>query len=314
MEKSYNEKSYNIEAILASLTTNRVSIPISENEYSETIASMYQKKKDPFADMDDMLLEFKNFKSERKNHGFTTSNRAKVVDKPKEKDSNRGFQKHNIKMTLFEKLLYAIHLVKENALQEFLCCSKTQTEVDGVIQSCRNHVQGSINCMNAQMVLENGTKLSKKKLQSIIAYMFKPEETVLVEPTNEDLVMLLSFIANVVESNLVFRLVEQKEIFIDVKSDYPVVIVKVEEVKSFPSLVEKTTRNDYRLLKERDTLKRLRQDVALLQNLKSLTVKDLRQIAVDIGIQLEDSTTHKLLSKVELRQQIEAKFKETEST
>lgn len=329
------EKTHNIEAILSSLSTNRVSILINENEYVETVAAMYKQRSDPFADMDDLVSEYKLLKTSLKGRSGHEC-RPKATGQPKQplkttaqsamSSSHRSHENPQLPsqiplqiqtvdatLTEFQKMLYCMYLVKENALHEFLCHRKTQNEVDNALQAFKTYIQASINCLNPNTKSEYSQKYSKKKLQAILANILKSGEPVRIEPDNEDLMTMLAFIADCVKCNFVFRLANQQEWFVCIKPEFPVTIVKVDALKPFPVLIETTTVERYKNLKQEDTIRRLKADVTLLENLKSLSVKDLRQLAVDIGIQLEDSRTNKLLSKVELRQQVESKLKDQQS-
>jgi hypothetical protein len=302
------ENTHNIETILQSLKDNRVSINIIENEYCETNGEKYRSdkfgKNDMFIGMDDLMTEYKHMKSR-------TSLKYQQNQKKQYKNQTHSFQEKMPSLSSLSKLIYSLACLYQNDECKFILqCKKdiTKKEYESIVQPFKNIVLEKIAC------LSNKYKISKKKLQNLYVEYCSDDSInnvdIFKEDIQEDIYNMLSFIGEIVQYNLILNNDNNKEIYIKVCNDFPVAKLSILHNNCIPYLKEvvpiQKVENDYVLQYNSDEI--------FLENLKTNSVKDLRQIAINIGIDLFSNNTtdeKKLYKKVELRQLIEAKVKLT---
>ena len=295
------DATHNIETILQSLNDNRVSINIIENEYCETNGDTYQIEtlSDMFIGMDDLMTEYKHLKS--KSSHKNQQHQKKQYNNQTSKCSLNSMSS----MSSLSKLMYSLACLHQKDEYNFVLQCKqdiTKKEYDNIVQPFKNIIIEKI----AQ------SKISKKKLQSLYVEYCNDDTIINIdifkEDIQEDISHMLGFIADVVKYNLLLNNDNNKEIYIKVCNDLPVANLSILQNNCLPVLKEILPVE--RL--ESNYVFQYNSDVQFLENLKTYTVKDLRQIAINIGIDLfSNNNTDKktLYKKVELRQLIEAKVK-----
>jgi hypothetical protein len=299
------EKTHNIETILQNLKDNRVSINIIENDYCETNGERYQSdkfgKNDMFIEMDDLMTEYKHMKSR-------TSLKYPQNQKKQYKNQTQSSQEKMPSLSSLSKLVYSLACLYQNDECKFISqCKKdiTKKEYESTVQPFKNIILENIAC------LPNKYKISKKKLQNLYVEYLSDDSINNIDIFNEDIQEginnMLSFVAEIVKFNLLVNNDTNKELYIKVRNDFPVAKLSIVYNNCIPYIKEilsiQKVENDYIL--------QYNSDVIFLENLKTNSVKDLRQIAINIGIDLFSNNTDekKLYKKVELRQLIEAKVK-----
>ena len=163
--------------------------------------------------------------------------------------------------------------------------------------------------MKKEKSVSSKYKLSKKQLQNLytnfIDNSLSNDVDIFSDDNREDIEMLLSFVACIIKHNLMLKNENNKELYIEVCKTFPVAKISILLSSNVPLLQEILTTEEV----QHDYLIQYRNDVNFQQKLKILNVKDLRQIAITIGIDIfARDNNNKLYTKVELRQHIETKL------
>ena len=292
--------------LLSSLGKNQVTIPIISNDFVETKVDAFYSSvlhNDVFELLDDMSKEIqhnkgnkgkqvKQIKSHKSLHNKECNINVKTNDLPCEKmaytsilhvlacvyDNLLMFEKNNDKISLFinSYLRNLINLVNETNIKQLIIDDKKFTKAV-IIQELSNMIETSTyhdNPDTSKLILS----LSSKYLMKHIVLMENKGNVLYIEfdYNNNDIEDVVLIKKSDTNTKYYLDDVIKADMY---KQDY--VIKNINEIK---------LQDNYK------------------ENLKSLSVKDLRIIAKKLCIDTLDTHTGKLYSKVDLRLLIEAKI------
>jgi hypothetical protein len=296
-----------ITKLLSSLGRNQVTIPIVSNEYIETnVHSLYSSilKNDIFDECDDLMKEVQKHKG--------TIKSKQLIKKPKNNIQYVEVSKDNLENTIV-KNDSSIYL---NLLHVFACIQDNtltfETNEDKILMFTNSYLRDLLNYVSNNTELKS-IMLDDKKLTKVLLLQ---ELTKLININdfnidNETSKLLIALTSKYLKKHIV--LYDNKKNIIYNEFDYTddniedvLCITKMndnlyyfDEIINVNVFKSKYIKDNIDVIKLQDNYK---------ENLKSLSVKDLRQIAKKLCIDIIDTHTSKLYSKVDLRLLIEAQL------
>ncbi len=304
--------------LLSSLGKNQVTIPIVSNEFIETnVDSFYTSvlKNDIFEDCDDLMKGMQNNKTRIKVKQVISNdiNKTRVdlknnVNLSQSECNNKEEhydKKDNLHVT-YENILHLLACIQDNLL---VFEKNTTKHINIYVKDLLNFVSNnpelkSVNIGDKKFtktaILQELMKLlnidDASKYKSIDVDTIKLLLTISSKYLNKHII-LYNGKAEIVYCEFDYTNHNIEEIVLITKSDTDNYnLNEVMKVSVFKDMYVKENINE---IKQQDNYK---------ENLKSLCVKDLRQIAQKLCIDIIDTHTSKLYSKVELRLLIEAKL------
>jgi hypothetical protein len=298
-----------ITKLLSSLGKNQVTIPIVTNEYNETnVHSLYGStlKDDIFNHCDDFMKEIQKHKGVNSNNQVIKKNKISYSDKIEKKTTNSIVQKDN---SVYFNLIHVFACVQNNMLIFETKNEKILTAINSYLRELQNYVS---NNTDFKSVMIDDKKITKVTLlQELTKILNFNDLSLHLHIDNETNKLLILLNSKYLTKHIV--LYDNKGEIIYYQFDYTndniedvLCITKgdngiyyLEEILKVQVFKEKFIKNNITAIKQEENYK---------ENLKSLSVKDLRQIAKKLCIDIVDTHTSKLYSKTELRLLIEAQL------
>lgn len=299
-----------ITTLLSNLGKNQVTLQINENDFQETKVEAYYMKnvtKDIFDGLDDIASMCKN-KSKVKNKNPTTTSRVKVEvtkNKPTNPVKTTTALSHNLVYTLacIRNTMLTLETKQDRiiditvqfslALREYVAqCTARRLNIescskDMIIEQLHTALELDVNGMSLHHNhIDIIVKVASRYLQKNIVVLQSHNQN------NEVEVLAREYL----ESNT--NIAEYITIQTTIKDNQP----------NF-TLGENASSTKVDNIYKENAIRKLKQQEGFQEKLKSQTVKDLRFIAKDIGIDIVDAHTGKLYSKSDIKQLIEAQLR-----
>lgn len=296
-----------ITKLLSSLGRNQVTIPIVSNEYIETnVHSLYNSilKNDIFDECDDLMKEVQKYKG--------TIKSKQLIKKPKNNIQYVEVSRDNLENTTVKKdssmylnLLHVFACIKDNTLT-------FETNEDKILMFTNSYLRDLLNYVSNNTELKS-IMLDDKKLTKVLLLQ---ELTKLINMNdfnidNETSKLLIALTSKYLKKHIVLynnnkNVIYNEFDYTDDNIEDVLCITKMngnlyyfDEIMNVNVFKSKYIKDNKDMIKLQDNYK---------ENLKSLSVKDLRQIAKKLCIDIIDTHTSKLYSKVDLRLLIEAQL------
>lgn len=298
-----------ITRLLSSLGKNQVTIPIVTNEYIETnVHSLYGStlKDDIFDNCDDFTKEIQKNKGVTRNKQVIKKTQNKYIEPYTDMVEKSREQKDN---SVYSNLIHVFASIQDNMLM-------FETKEDKILMSINSYLRSLINYVSNNADFKNITfedkKLSKVVILQELTKMMNFNDLSLhqnIDIESNKLLILLN--SKYLMKHVV--LYDSKKDMIHNEFDYTndniedvLCVTKMDnnlyyfdEILKVNVYKEKYVKDNIIAIKLQDNYK---------ENLKSLSVKDLRQIAKKLCIDIVDTHTSKLYSKGDLRLLIEAQL------
>lgn len=293
-----------ITSLLTSLTKNLVSIPLVTNGFEETKAYPYTtsaSEVDEYEYLDDLVCALRNMKHSQTPIYKSRTIETKIAQKPNKKDEVIGKP--------IQSLLFA------------LMCSDNPVLSVSVQTSSQLERQANIFYQRIREYLVN-SPIKSFKLNPFPTMTIKPtKEQVLVvldasmkdkSPIEEHVLeLILQVSVKVLQHNIVI-LFDNKQVVMNIieNEEFKTIVVNTKLIgETFVyNLEDIMKKEDVKLHIMQITITYLKNDANLQEKLKSMCVKNLRQLAQDIGIDIVNSETEKQYTKGELKNLIETKL------
>lgn len=301
-----------ITKLLSSLGQNQVTIPIITNDFIETkVDGFYSSilKCDVFDLLDDMNKEIYKHKGNKGRHvNLSKSNKlsqnhdSTVVTKPD--TIQTSFERESPKNT-YSNIIHVLACVNDNLLM----FERNSEKIISFVTSYMRNLINFVNNLNMKSLMIDDKKITKSL---IVQQLSSISDDISCINNNDIQNMLISLSSKYLMKHIILMNKNMDIIFSHF--DYTnndiedVILISVNDnnteyllndvvkVDVYKEDYVKTNIND---IKKQDNYK---------ENLKSLCVKDLRNIAKKLCIDIVDTHTDKLYSKVDLRLLIEAKL------
>jgi hypothetical protein len=297
--------------LLSSLGKNQVNIPIIENDFNETKVDIFYTHlfaKNEFDTLDDISAIIKhkkpyvskmNKKPQLSNTDLT--NKISVHKKVESIIDNQN--RYN--------LMYTLACVKDNNLM-------FERSHEKIIQKSISYLNDLLNFINNSVLKKlgieelNNEKTSKQFIIQQLTRMLSDKCYMKTSLTSFEYELLIKLSSKYLQKQIVLYnhigVIMYSEYDQDSKFDDVVVIKKnkdielysMEDILKVHVFKDKFTKENIEVIKSQNNYQ---------ENLKSLSVKDLRQTAKNIGVDIVDTHTGKLYSKGDLRLLIEAKIR-----
>lgn len=309
--------------LLSSLGKNQVTLPIFENDFQETkVESYYMKNvsKDIFADLDDIVLMSQRYhknlplKTSKKVRVFgvsETSASASVTPSTQSNASVPPSCKPSIKAPTYN-VVYALACIRDNMLTLENKQDKIRDHTNQFSTTLREYVaQCTVRKLNIEI---NDEKVSKDILKEYLDMALESNINGMPMHHNQyDIIVrvasryLQKNIAIIMQKNdvLVKEYLESND---NIAEYITIQMTSTDNQVSFTlgdNVSASTINNAY----HQAAMRKLKLKDDFQENLKHQSVKDLRCIAKDIGIDTVDANTGKLYSKADLKHLIEAQLK-----
>lgn len=285
-----------ITKLLSSLGKNQVTIPIVTNDFLETKADAYYKSillGDIYENLDEMFVRNT---SQYKLSNMVTPNKGK-----QQCEKNNTETQQIVNKPIVHNLIYILNCIDN---PEF-----------SFINDIEKVKQGSISflCNLSQYISNSNEKKTVKNafIKDLNSYIELINNNITITFDQEHIQSLLIFTSKYYKKYIALYGINNelinKEFEFDEDEFDEVVVIKqkdenayyTENIVTTNEFKETFSKNNIAYIKSKDNYK---------ENLKSACVKDLRQIAKSICIDIHDTHTGKLYSKSDLRLLIEAKL------
>ena len=290
-----------ISAVLSSLTNNQVKLPIVTNDqYSEMTGCAYDHLDDSrkkFEDMDDLVGVFRSRKCNNNKQVVT----APTVKTDKTDKTDKSNQPHiiesqidNTKQSPRLSLLHAIACIND----PMLSLKSSRADMQHISSKVIFDLQQSLTQTPSKALDLAKQKLTKNGVFQILSHFHTQDDT--SAPSAIDISCLLWLFAKVNDISIavlakdggVLRLVE-------ISSSNRLALVSVDnnDIYTFDGI---TSYSDFMNKRIEHALTRYKKDAHILQKLKSMSIKDLRAFAKEIGVKSpEDYVKKGLLETIE---------------
>lgn len=303
--------------LLSNLGKNQVTLPIKDNSFQETLVDDHYKAKlmahDPFEGLDDIATMAHKYKPIHNQ----TKRQTTAVGKPRSSGSThvgihpQQVQKPLITQVASHNLVYALASLKDT----MLTLQKNQDKINDVSNKFLTELRDYVSqCTSKKLGIEtiNRVKVSKANLLDYLKVHIETDsvELALTKEQRETIVRIAS---QVVRKNIV---VYDEQDGVLCKEYIPTndnveeyIIIKRQGNTNFV-IGDSISQRQLEVKCENDNIRKLKEQDEYEEKLKNLSVKDLRAIANDIGVETIDTHTGKLLSKTNLKLLVEAKVKQ----
>jgi hypothetical protein len=287
-----------ISAVLLSLTNNQVKLPVVTNDqYSEMTGRAYDHLDDirkKFEDMDDLVNVFRSRKCNNNKHVVTApsdkSDKSDKSNQPQIIESQIDNTKQSPRLTL----LHAIACIND----PMLSLKSSRTDVLQIASKIIFDLQQSLTETPSKALDLAKQKLTKNGVRGILSHFDTQDDT--SAPSAIDISCLLWLFAKVNDISIavlakdggVLRLVE-------ISSSNRLALVSVDDndIYTFDGI---TSYSDFMNKRIEHALTRYKKDAHIVQKLKSMSIKDLRAFAKEIGVKSpEDYLKKGLLETIE---------------
>jgi len=294
--------------ILSNLGKNQVTMQINDNDFQETRVEAYYTKtvsKDLFAGLDDIAMIC--------NRVPTKTSRQKVYEEVKMKA---------IKPIKLTQPIPRITTPTYNIVYALACISDTmltlETNQDKILDVSRqfsNALKDYVaQCTSKRLNIEiNDEKVSKEVLRQYLDIALECNANQMPLQHNQyDVIIKVS--SRYIQKNIVVLQSNNQTIevlakeYLDSNSNTAEYITIQKTMNNF-TLGDDTQCTTIDKICIQNAIRKLKQQEGFQENLKHQSVKDLRFIAKDIGIETVDTHTGKLYSKGDLKQLIEAQLR-----
>lgn len=304
--------------LLSSLGKNQVTIPITSNDFIETkVNTLYSTifQQDVFERLDDMNTEIQNYKGNKSkylksnkisrnlsNISYESNEDNKLI--PKNNNLGQQSETQNEKK-VYKNIIHVLACINDSILM----FEKNNDKISLFINSYLRSLINFVNEQNIKSVVIDDVKIAKTVIIHQLSNIIESKPFLDNIPTEKLLIHLSSkyLLKHIV-------LMDNKEQDVYCEFDYT-----NNDIKDVVKLSKNDTSNEYYLddvinvdVYKLDYIIKNINEIKLQdnykENLKSLFVKDLRNIARRLCIDIVDAHTGKLYSKTELRLLIEAKI------
>lgn len=295
-----------ITALLSNLGKNQVTLQINGNDFEETLVEEYYMKnvsRDIFADLDDLALVCnKSYKSAPRKSTVTMITKPTKVNKM-------------VKPTTKYNLVYAMACIRDT----LLTLETRQDKIFDVTKQFSTLLKDFVaHCPVRRLNIEiNEEKVSKDALQHLLDMAIEHCVSATIPIQFNHYEVLVKVVSRFLHKNIAILQTNANDNDFDVlakeyletnenSADY----VTIMTMNTFNFVLGDTLSaiNIDNIYKQK-TIRKLKQQDGFVENLKHQSVKDLRFIAKDIGIETVDTHTGKLYSKSDLKQLIEAQLR-----
>jgi hypothetical protein len=292
-----------ITKLLSSLGKNQVTIPITSNDFIETKVDVLYGTifdHDVFESLDDMSKEIQRCK------GKSVKGISVKCTKPLCNISHDDCESNNLKTQNDKMICTSITHILACVNDNLLMFEKNGDKISLFMNSYLRSLINFVNEQNIKSLVIDDTKLAKAVIIQELSNMIEGKpvhhtQNLVISLSSKYLmkhIVLMDNKGNVLYSEFDYNNNDIEDVILIIKNDnnteyYLDDVIKVDLYKK--SYVIKNI-NDIKLQNN------------YKENLKSLTVKDLRIIAKKLCIDIVDADTSKLYSKVDLRLLIEAKI------
>ncbi len=309
-----------ITSLLSNLGKNQVTLLIKDNGFQETLVDDHYKAKlvahDPFEALDDIATMARKYKP---SHNITKGHSV-AVEKPKASGSKQVATKpvqvhqvHQADTTQVgsHNLVYALACLKDTMLTLQTNRDKVNDVSNKFLTELKDYVS---QCTSKKLGIEtiNNIKVSKANL---LEYLKVSVGTGCVELalTTEQREAIVRVASQVLRKNIVIYDKQDKVVckeYIPTNDNIEeYIIIKCQGDTNYV-IGDSITQRQLEGKCEQDNIRKLKEQDNYEEKLKNLSVKDLRAIANDIGVETIDTHTGKLLSKTNLKLLVEAKVKQ----
>lgn len=296
-----------ITTILTSLTKNLVSIPIVTNGFEETKAYSYTtsvSEVDEYDSLDDLVCALRNMK-----HSQTPITKSRTIIQKVEKEQ----KKDEVIGKPIQSLLFAL-MCTDNPVLSVSVQTSSQLEKQANIfyQRIRENVVNSpIKSFKLNPFPTMKIKPTKEQVLTVLDASMKDNS-----PIEEHVLeTLLQVSAKVLQHNIVILFDNKRVVMNNIENvEFKTIVVNTKLIgDTFVYNLEDIMKmEEVKLHIMQITISYLRNDANLQENLKCTSVKNLRQLALDIGIDTVNSETEKQYNKGELKNLIENKLQLSE--
>lgn len=296
-----------ITTILTSLTKNLVSIPIVTNGFEETKAYSYTtsvSEVDEYDSLDDLVCALRNMK-----HSQTPITKSRTIIQKVEKEQ----KKDEVIGKPIQSLLFAL-MCTDNPVLSVSVQTSSQLEKQANIfyQRIRECIVNSpIKSFKLNPFPTMKVKPTKEQVLAVLDASMKDNS-----PIEEHVLeTLLQVSAKVLQHNIVILFDNKRVVMNNIENvEFKTIVVNTKLIgDTFVYNLEDIMKmEEVKLHIMQITISYLRNDANLQENLKCTSVKNLRQLALDIGIDTVNSETEKQYNKGELKNLIENKLQLSE--
>lgn len=304
--------------ILSSLKENQVNLPIVTNGFEETVASPYQEgmHKDPFESLDDMQSIIRN----NKRHSMTTQSQPQLSNQQKKHENNSAPPPRNVQLQCEQQkvsqasqastsatpisninkgvksLLAALVCVRDPTLT--LCNPATRhSKVIELLDMVVRYIAGTPS-KNLNITSQTVKKFTKGQLQEFVTGL--KDGKVIIQDARS---VIIELVARTLGHNVLILI---KDI---VHYVYNVHEHDTDNMTIVLTYDDSLNEYEFDAVKAMTRITANQTQGAAEENLKLMSVKDLRQKAQEISISTVDPSTNKLYTKTELRRLVENKLK-----
>lgn len=288
--------------ILSGLGKNQVTSPIKENDFQENRVAEYYSKiitNDIYKGLDDICFITNRYKPKKSQQKISIH--TNKMNKTNLLEHKTNHVKSNDDCY---NLVYALACIRNTMLTLEKRQSKIVEVFNHFIQDMKNFV-GQNTCKMLHIDTINNEKVSKNMLLDTLDISFENE----LNPQQVETIMKVA--SRMLSLNLAIIDTTDKVVCMvylptNTNHDEYLVIYGTKKGYMLGDSVQKDQLNN-KCIKQK--LTELKQQDNFQENLKNQSVKDLRNIAKDIGIDTVDTHTGKLYTKNDLKQLIEAQLK-----
>ena len=301
-----------ITTLLTSLTKNLVSIPIVTNGFEETKAYSYKtsvSEVDEYDSLDDLVCALRNMK-----HSQTPITKSRpIVQKSDKEQQQIKTKKDEVIGKPIQSLLFAL-MCTDNPVLSVSVQTSSQLEKQANIYYQRireNVVNSPIKSFKLNPFPTMKIKPTKEQVLTVLDASMKDNS-----PIEEHILeTVLRVSAKVLQHNIV-TLFDNKRVVMNIieNEEFKTIVVNTQLIGDtiVYNLEDIMKMEEVKLQIMQITISYLRNDANLQEKLKCTSVKNLRQLAEDIGIDTVNSETEKQYTKGELKNLIENKLQLSE--
>lgn len=306
-----------ITKLLSSLGANQVTIPILSNEFIETNVDTHYNsimKNDIYESCDDLIKEIQSKKNE------TGAQHKKVLSKSKVNSNstfhnhsrstptsvnmeNQPSEKHKI---LYVNILQLFASIKDNLL---VFEKNVQKIVNSFLTDLLNFASNNTDLKS--IVIEDKKVLKTVVLQELMKLINVDDMSFYKGVSIETMKLLTAISSKFLGKYIVVYNAKAEILYCEFdynNEDVEDVVIITQDNNHQYSIDEIMKVSDFTKVYVKNSIDEIKQQDNYKENLKSLSVKDLRQIAKRLCIDIVDAHTSKLYSKVDLRLLIEGKL------
>jgi hypothetical protein len=300
--------------LLSSLGKNQVNIPIIENDFIETKVDLLYTKlfaKNEFDTLDDITAIIKHQKS----YSGNVHQMNKKVQLSNKDLTNKNSLHKKVESVIDHQnrynLIYTLACVKDNNLI-------FEKHHEKIIQRSITYLNDLLNFINNSVLKKigieelNNEKTSKQFIIQQLTRMLDDKCYMKTSLTSFEYELLIKLSSKYLQKQIALynhlRVIIYSEYDQDSKFDDVVVIKKAKDSELY-CMEDILKTHVFKDKFTKENIETIKSQINYQENLKSLSVKDLRQTAKNICVDIVDTHTGKLYSKGDLRLLIEAKIR-----